>query len=517
MSIAFLAGVTACALVVPTIAPTPAAHVMAWSRFAARIPETRGDFSRSLMDEMIARGEDTRSGNSPDPEVGRYVIVIVKLPSSDPRAIQKGRQDAMKQIGEYLGASVEASTEAGYKEKSGADGKSESSSFFKDYSAVRVNQTLGAVDMIGLGGQDGRTVAGFVLSEGAAKRMQQISEESAKALKAKNDGQPLEVEATGIALIEADNQAAAQEQALAVAKRSALEMAMGASVIGLSVMDRDDSTETFRQTCFSTSEGDICSFRVLSEGAQGRSYLVRIRATVQQGKLLENYRSHLRSIGDPVFCIDASGDKNIQLAANAFFEEKGFRIKEGGDCGWTIRLEPRFNEREDPRNNARQGYQCLITARLSNLKTGEVFADAGATAKDFDSMDGGPDVQKRRAAEKAFKNMREELHKKIEGTILRLAREGRPVTVEVRGIGTIDGATTKLTDALALRPGINDAKVNLRPDGTVVVELKALVASDLVARFVGADACACADGKSTPVLLEQDDSRVVIDIKGARP
>ncbi|MFZ4068390.1 MAG: hypothetical protein ACOYKF_12695 [Phenylobacterium sp.] len=150
-----------------------AAGLLGWAAPAVPYPS---DFAKTAMSEMVASSEDARSGISPDAEVGRFVIVIVKVPSNDARGIDKARQDAMKRIGEYLGAQVEASTESGYKEKTDAAGKSESSSFFKDYSAVRVNQTLGAVDMIGLGTQDGRTVAGFILSEGAAKRMQAISE-----------------------------------------------------------------------------------------------------------------------------------------------------------------------------------------------------------------------------------------------------------------------------------------------------------------------------------------------------
>ncbi len=492
-----------------------AAALLGWTAPVAPHPS---DFAKTAMSEMVASSEDARSGNSPDAEVGRFVIVIVKVPSNDARGIDKARQDAMKRIGEYLGAQVEASTESGYKEKTDAAGKSESSSFFKDYSAVRVSQTLGAVDMIGLGTQDGRTVAGFILSEGAAKRMQAISEQSAAALKAKKDGGALEVEATGIAMIEGGNQAAAQEKALEVAKRTALEMAMGASMVGLSVLDRDDSSETFRQTCFSTTEGSLANFRVLSEGADGSCYRVRIRAVVQQGKLMESYRSHLRSMGDPVFCIDGSGNETIQSMANSFFEEKGFRIKEGRECNWIIRFKPTFTEREDPANNSRTGFQCLINAQLENSQTGEVSADVGATARGFSSMNGGEQVQRRKSAEMAFKNMKAELHKKIEDTIMRLAREGRPITVEIRGLSGEDGATTRLTDALALRPGINDAKVNLRPDGTIVVELKSVLASDLVGRFVGADACNLAKAAgSQPVIKHQKDHAITLEIVEGKP
>ena len=476
------------------------------------LPGSGADFAKATMDEMVAASADVRSGVSPDAAVGRYVIVVVKLPTGDPQSLQKGRQAAMKRIAEYLGAQIEGSTESGYKEKTGSDGKSESSSFFKDYSAVRVNQTLGAVDTIGLATHDGRTLAGFILSEGAARRMQQISAQSEEAARKKAEGKPLEVEASGIALIENDNEAAAKERATESAKRTALEMAMGATVIGLSVMDSDDSTETFRQTCFSNTEGSLERYSVLSEGRDGNSYKIKILGTINPGKLLDNYRAHLRSIGDPVFCIDACGDPNIQAAANAFFQDKGFRVQEGAGCTWTIRMKPTFIQREDPQDNARNGFQCLIDAQLVNVRSGEVFANAGATAKGFSSMNGGPDVQRRKAAELAFKNMKTELHKKIEGTILRLAREGRPVTIEVRGIGAVDGVTTKLQEALAIRPGINDPVVSLR-DGTVTIQLKALVQNDLVAKFVGADACAMATARSRPVLRQQDDEKIALEIQ----
>jgi hypothetical protein len=109
--------------------------------------------------------------------------------------------------------------------------------------------------------------------------------------------------------------------------------------------------------------------------------------------------------------------------------------------------------------------------------------------------------------------MKAELHKKIEDTIMRLAREGRPITVEIRGLSGEDGATTRLPDALALRPGINDAKVNLRPDGTIVVELKSVLASDLVGRFVGADACNLAKAAgSRPVIERQEDHAIALRI-----
>ena len=467
---------------------------------------------RTIVAAMAAADETIRSGKSSDAAVGQYVIVLAKVPSNDPQGVDEARQDAMKQIGEYLGVQVESVTESGYRESKGADGISESKSYFRDYSAAHVNLTLGAVDMIGLAKQDGRTVAGFMLSEGGARRMQAMSDESAKALKAKKDGKPLEVDATGLAMIVGGDQAKAQRDALEVAKRNALEMAMGASVIGLTILDRDDAgVETFRKTCFSTTEGGIAAFQVLEEGSAGDCYRVRIRAVVQQGKLLDNYRSHLRSLGDPVFCIDASGNVDLQRLANDFFQSKGFRIHEGGGCRWTIQLRPAFTTREDPRNTTRTGTQCVISGKLTDSATGEVSADVGATAKGFDSMDGGDPVQRRRSVEMAFRNMREELHRKIDESIVRLAREGRPFTVTIAGLGGVDDVTMRLTQALALRPGVNDPEVSLR-EGEITIRMKTLLPNDLLAKFVGSDACALVEGSSAR-LVTQGEANISITVE----
>lgn len=476
-----------------------------------------GSLGKSVLAEIIAGSANPRSGKSPDPEIGSYVVVKVDLPTDDPRAIQKGRQAAMKLIGEYLGARVEAKMESGYKQQASGDGKAESARFFRDYSAIRVDMVLGAIEMVGLGTENGRSVAGFMLSEGAARRMQDISEQSAAALKAKQEGKPLEVAATGIAMIERGDVATARTKALESAKQLALEMAMGASVVGRSLMDRSETATKFRETYFSSTEGRVANYSIERDEPEGETFVVRIRATIQQDKLLEDYRAHLRSIGDPVFCVDACGNADLQAAANAFFKGKQFSIKEGADCAWIIRLEPSFTKRTDPQNSSRTGQQCLISATLVNARTREVLLQAGETARGFDSMDAGEEAQKRRAVLKAFGNMGKDLHGKIEEWILRVVREGRPVQVRIRGLDGIERVTTRLVEALSLRPGINDVKVGLEQDGAVVIDLKAQVASDLVVDFVAADACALAPAGAKPRLRKQADEEIVIDVEGAKP
>lgn len=181
-----------------------------------------------------------------------------------------------------------------------------SESFFSDRSAVKVNQVLSSVEMLGLRDSKGSKVAIFMLSEGAAKRVQSLSQETQKALLAKGNG-PVQVEAVGIAFIRAGDTAAAKNEATDSAKRNALEAAMGASMVGLTVSQKDDSSEKFRNSVFTTTDGFISKFDVLKEGTEGDCYSIRIQAIIDPKKLVDKYGSYLQAMGDPIFLLMPRG------------------------------------------------------------------------------------------------------------------------------------------------------------------------------------------------------------------
>lgn len=483
-------------------------YLVAAARASADTPKDR-------LQAMAQASQDVASGTSSDPGVGDFVVVIVKLPSNDPRALAKARQDAMKRIGEYLGAEVEASTESRMTESSDSGGRAISSSFFRDYSAVRVNQTLGAVEMLGMVKVGERDAAGFVLSQGAAGRMQQLSEQAVESLKAKGAGKPMEVIGVGFAPIVGGDTGKAKEQAMLQAQRFAVEAAMGASVVGLAVKDSGEDSETFRETCVSNSDGSIATFTVLEEGPEDSNYRVKIRAVVQQGKLLDSYRAHLRTMGDPMFCVDAGGNDTLRQMAVDFFKEKGFRVSEGRDCDWSIVLTPKVNDYADPADPTRKTKRCQISVQVKNRRTGEINAQAGAPMKGICDIDGDADTQARVATENAFKRGRKELHERIDSAILRLAREGRPMKVVVTGIDTGADGSSSLVERLQLRPGLNDVKASVT-GGSVVIDLKSVVANDLVAKFVSGDACALMPG-SRARIVRADDAGVEIAVVPASP
>lgn len=467
------------------------------------------DDPKAIVDTLITGGSGIQSGHSDDPKIGDFVVVIENLPDGDARAVEKARQQAMKRIGEFLGAKVETSTESSSKESTNSKGESTSSSYFHDFSAVRVNTVMGAVEMLAIRSQDKSRFAVFMLSEGASKRMQVLSEEATKAMKDKKSG-PIEVVAVGIATIQDNNQEVAKNKATESAKRFAIEMAVGASVVGLTVADQDDNSSTFRDSVISSSDGQIATYTTLSEGAIDGCYRVEIKAVIEQDKLVEKYNAHLQAMGDPLFSVDAPGDVTLQQLSSEYFIGKGFRVKNGGDCQWQILIKPTFTKRADPQDPAKSGFQCLIKVELRNARTGQIFAGISESGRGFSSMNGDVELQKRKSAEIAFKNVGDELHKKINEAVLKLAREGRPVIVRITSeLAREPRHISALQDSLALRLGMKNAKVSLK-DGNVYVEVTAQIATDLVAKFVASDVCSLMPGSKSTITRQDGDE---VDMK----
>jgi len=465
---------------------------------------------------MVRDSSSVRSGSSDDASIGQFVVVVVKLSTEDPQDMAETRQQAMKEIGKFLGARVATRTSMGSSETTDSGGRSIASRFFSDYSEVRVDQTLGAVEMLGIVKFQGRDAVAFTLTEGAAKRMQSLSEKAAESLRNREAGKPLEVEAVGFARMAGGDLAPARSRALLQAQRFAIEAALGATIVGLSVRDADDRSKTFRDTCVSNSDGQIARFDVLEEGAEGDNYRVRIRAVVQQGKLLDSYRAHLRAMGDPRIRVDASGETGLRQMATDFFREKGFRVSDGHDVDWVVILSPSVTDYADPADGARRTKRCQIGVQVKDLRSGEILLSlAPDRMKNICDIDGDASTQTRVATERAFKSGRAELHKRIAESIKRLGDEGRPVRVAVSGLDKSPEKVTKLVERLQQRPGLNDVKGS-GSGGRIVLDLKSIVATDLVATIVAGDACAMSPGSRSEVTVAHDGS-VVIEVLPASP
>ncbi len=469
-----------------------------------------------LMKHMLAQDSEIQSGESKAD--GKFVLALVKISSTDANALSKARQQAMQRIGEYLGAFVSAEVKSESSESVAADGKAISGSFFSDSSSVQVQQTLAGIEAFQLAESGGDRKMSYMLSEGTSRRTAALSE-AARGLK-KSDG-PIVVEAMGIATMSGPLEDA-QQHATEAARTSAVEMALGVTLVGMtfSLSEEDDAgaREKFRSSAFTQSSGFIESYVVIGEGpSDGRSsYWVRIRATVTPNKIFDNYRAHLRAIGDPTFAIDAAGDETLADRAQQFFTEKGFRVVDPTmSADWKIELKATYTPRTHPTNGA-EGVQCVLGFRLKNSRTGELFGGVKTDGRASDFRAGGAERQRARVAELAFKNASEEVHKAINDSIVQLAREGRTVMIRIGGFdrdnrGVDPSIPEQLQARLATLPGVRAPSVGVT-NGWLTVELKSLIPSDALAPLVASDACALL-AHSTPKLtkVELNEIEIYVD------
>ena len=309
---------------------------------------------------------------------------------------------------------------------------------------------------------------------------------------------PVIVEAMGLATV-VGRVEDARDKAIESAKRTAVEMALGATIVGMTFADtrEDDSkiTRGFRDTSLSASSGFIDGYEQLDEGrGPSETYFVRIRARIVAEKIFDSYQAHLEAMGNPVFVIEAGGDRPLAERMTQFFTEKGFRIAEDAiEPDWRIVAKASYTEREHP-TDGKSGVQCQLTLKLVNAGTGDVASGLSTDGKASDFLSGGIDAQKRRAVETAFKKCAPDIHKAINDSIVRMAREGRPVRIRIGGLDAsrlgIDASTpSALQQRLEKLPGLRNPQVGVS-NTWLTVELKSLVPSDLLGQLVASEACA---------------------------
>ena len=129
-------------------------------------------------------------------------------------------------------------------------------------------------------------------------------------------------------------------------------------------------------------------------------------------------------------------------------------------------------------------------------------------------MPGTPDQQKTRAVAKAFNNISEALHKQLNDTILKLAREGRPIVVYIEDNGVISSnpaAISSLQDALSIAPGIRNPKVSVAAP-YLKVDVRSPMATDMAVNMIASEACRLIPD-SRPIIKSSIGDRADLSIK----
>ena len=215
-----------------------------------------------------------------------------------------------------------------------------------------------------------------------------------------------------------------------------------------------------------------------------------------------------------IFFIDAAGNETLRQKATEYFLAKQFRLSEiSKESKWLVQITPNFREQM---NSVRPepGVVCSLEVKLIDATTGEVFTGVSSAGNASDFMPGTPDQQKTRAVAKAFNNISEALHKQLNDTILKLAREGRPIVVYIEDNGVISSnpaAISSLQDALSIAPGIRNPKVSVAAP-YLKVDVRSPMATDMAVNMIASEACRLIPD-SRPIIKSSIGDRADLSIK----
>ncbi len=168
---------------------------------------------------------------------------------------------------------------------------------------------------------------------------EQVVDATADLEKAMKKLGPDTVRTTGVGYYnEVVSVAKAHEVALSEAQRNAIAEVMGMSMTSSSAKQSisaegvdNDGEETFacddsfKCRAFSACAGFIESSRIVDEKKTESAVCVTIVAKVARGKLMDDYRAYLESMGNPGFCV-RSNDPTMLSACSGFFAELGLRV-----------------------------------------------------------------------------------------------------------------------------------------------------------------------------------------------
>jgi hypothetical protein len=413
--------------------------------------------SDQVISKMVSNAIEGAQLGRCDAE-GNFVIAIASIEGDSRQAFEQARMEALRAIAEQFGLKVAGDTVS--KDESRSTGSNvEFSSYFSTQTSTSVRETLAGVASKGVIDAGSRRVAVFSLTERSIERQDDLR----RAVARRSDG-PATVVATGVAMVRESRVDMAAKGALDSAKRQAVEMVMGAMLIGQSKtsMTDADTQARFGSYVFGNTAGFIDSFRVLEERQDPPVYLVRIEATVTPKKLFDSYREHLQSIGDPLFAVDANGDERLEAALLEFFKAKGLRLAastQGAD--YLIDAKAKYTVVNDPGDvtGGTKGIRGEIAWSIANARTREPLSNLRTDGRSTSFVGSDPERQKDLVIESIMRKKGPELHQKLQDFVAQLVA-GRPLRVRFeRCTDLVDGdVRERLLALLRLHPQVRDIK-----------------------------------------------------------
>ena len=207
------------------------------------------------------------------------------------------------------------------------------------------------------------------------------------------------------------------ELATQKALRSAVEQVLGTTVIGY---DRLSKRKEYKKAMFSGTDGTVSSYRVISESAVDIGRRVELVAKVSKEEVMTNYVNCIKFLGNPAFYLEA----NSPFLASHFtdmFTGLGFRIAANPDeAQYSIFCTGNFRNLKHPAHG-RMGTQLSLTFKVQEINGREVLISMTNDPRKSACFVGqDAERQKELCADKAFAQMKQPLHRKIQDMIGKL-------------------------------------------------------------------------------------------------
>ncbi len=427
-------------------APSPAAAATASAAAAApdhKAVNVKGKvFSPDAMLDKLNKNKQFFATGW-DPSAGIWIITVqqVRMDNgmSEAEAIDIAAMRARHEIAAFLGSSVSSQEKKIVTEKT-VDGKSATEEFFKSVTRINVKQFLRGTVIFRQEVKDGSLYAAFYVTG----RIVDSSAELEQQLQAVPPGT---VQAVGFVIIANGEIASARQKAIQIALRSAVEQVLGTSVIAQSkLMDNDKA----RSRVISQTAGNIRQYRILKEMQAGINYQVILNAEVDEKSLLDNYASIVRSMGNPSFFVNTA-DPDLYTAFSGFLSDLGFNVTaEQSGAQFIFDADCKYLEVEDP--NYGKGIQIDLALRLFSTSDKRQLFSIGNTPRLTSTYSGTFHQIRGSAAKKAFRQMKNQLHEKLNKVVMDWVLNGHDVKVTFHGIPADASLAKTLEDAVSSVP-----------------------------------------------------------------
>ena len=286
----------------------------------------------SIIKRMDADGRSTAIGK--DSSAGHYVIcrAEAEIGSDINLSREQAKLNARTAIAELFAVKVsgDSTEETESKESVKDDTESfEMNEFRKSVVRKDINQVQRGISVC----KETKSATKIILYCILTERVMDATAELEKAMKELG---PDTVRVSGVGYFnELVTEDKAHANAVGEAQRNAIAEVMGMSMTSSSarqtissetVDNNGDETfacdDSFKCRTFCASAGFIESSRVVDEKKTEDAICVTIVAKVARGKLMDDYRAYLESMGNPGFCV-RSNDSDLFTAASDFFAELG--------------------------------------------------------------------------------------------------------------------------------------------------------------------------------------------------